>query len=41
MAKELAKSNGAAVVFVHGYNTNFAEALYRQAQLGEDFQMPS
>jgi esterase/lipase superfamily enzyme len=40
MAKELAKSNGAAVVFVHGYNTNFAEALYRQAQLGEDFQMP-
>ena len=26
-----------AVVFVHGYNTNFAEGLYRQAQISYDF----
>ncbi len=25
-----------AIVFVHGYNTNFAEAVYRLAQLGHD-----
>lgn len=27
-----------AVVFVHGFNTNFAEGLYRQAQLAHDFR---
>ena len=26
-----------AVIFVHGYNSTFAEGLYRQAQLGHDF----
>ncbi|MGS4946512.1 alpha/beta hydrolase [Meridianimarinicoccus sp. RP-17] len=26
-----------ALVFVHGYNTNFAEGLYRQAQISHDF----
>ena len=26
-----------AFVFVHGFNTNFAEALYRQAQMRHDF----
>jgi len=26
-----------AVVFVHGFNTNFAEGLYRSAQLAHDF----
>ena len=26
-----------AVVFVHGYNTTFAEGLYRQAQISHDF----
>ena len=25
-------------VFVHGFNTNFAEGLYRQAQMSHDFQ---
>lgn len=25
------------VLFIHGYNTNFAEGLYRQAQLASDF----
>lgn len=29
-----------AVVFVHGFNTNFAEGLYRQAQMRHDFQSP-
>ena len=30
-----------AVVFVHGFNTNFAEGLYRQAQIGHDFRSRS
>jgi esterase/lipase superfamily enzyme len=29
-----------ATVFVHGYNTNFVEGLYRQAQLHHDFDEP-
>lgn len=29
-----------ALVFVHGFNTNFAEGLYRQAQMRHDFQSP-
>ncbi len=29
-----------AVVFVHGFNTNFAEGLYRQAQMMHDFGWP-
>lgn len=29
------------IVFVHGYNTNFAEGLYRQAQLAHDFALPA
>jgi len=28
-----------AVIFVHGFNTNFAEGLFRAAQLTHDFQM--
>ena len=28
------------VLFVHGYNTNFAEALYRLAQVAHDFDVP-
>lgn len=27
-------------VFVHGFNTNFAEGLFRQAQMRHDFQTP-
>jgi esterase/lipase superfamily enzyme len=27
-------------VFVHGFNTNFAEGIYRQAQMREDFRTP-
>jgi esterase/lipase superfamily enzyme len=29
-----------ATVFVHGFNTTFAEGLYRQAQMRQDFAMP-
>lgn len=29
-----------AFVFVHGFNTNFAEGLYRQAQMRHDFKTP-
>ena len=28
------------MVFVHGFNVNFAEGLYRQAQMSEDFASP-
>ena len=28
------------MVFVHGFNTNFAEGLYRQAQMRHDFKSP-
>lgn len=28
------------VVFVHGFNTNFAEGLYRHAQMSHDFRSP-
>lgn len=37
LRQELARNQSTAVVFVHGYNTNFAEGLYRFAQLGTDF----
>jgi esterase/lipase superfamily enzyme len=30
-------NDGTATVFVHGYNTNFAEGLYRHAQLQYDY----
>ncbi len=40
LAAELRRTGGEAVVFVHGYNTNFAEGLYRLAQLGQDFKVP-
>ena len=33
--------NDEAIVFVHGYNNTFAEGLYRQAQLAQDFGLPA
>ena len=36
----LAQQNGQAVVFVHGFNNDFSEGLYRTAQLGADFDLP-
>ncbi len=32
--------NREAVIFVHGFNTNFAEGLYRLAQLSHDLKLP-
>ena len=34
------RSQREALVFVHGFNTNFAEGLYRQAQMRHDFGSP-
>lgn len=36
----LRAQDGEAVVFVHGFNNNFAEGLYRSAQLATDFDLP-
>lgn len=36
----LPPANHEAVVFIHGYNTNFAEGLYRFAQMVHDFKFP-
>lgn len=38
--RHLRQNGGDAIVFVHGFNTNFAEGLYRMAQMGEDFETP-
>ena len=40
LRQAFARHGGEAIVFVHGYNTNFAEGLYRFAQLSEDFDLP-
>jgi esterase/lipase superfamily enzyme len=35
-----AKGGREAVIFVHGFNTNFSEGLYRIAQLAHDLDLP-
>lgn len=40
LARELRAQGGEAVIFVHGFNTTFAEGMYRMAQLGEDLALP-
>lgn len=40
LARELRAHGGEAVIFVHGFNTTFAEGMYRMAQLGEDLALP-
>jgi esterase/lipase superfamily enzyme len=37
---QLAVSGGEAVIFVHGYNNNFAEGVYRVAQFAHDLKLP-
>ena len=34
------KGQREVVIFVHGFNNNFAEGLYRMAQLSHDFELP-
>lgn len=36
----LAAEGGEAVIFVHGYNNNFSEGLYRVAQFAHDLKLP-
>jgi esterase/lipase superfamily enzyme len=40
LRKQLAASGGEAVIFVHGYNNNFAEGVYRVAQFAHDLKLP-
>lgn len=39
LKQQLALTGGEAVVFVHGFNNNFAEGLYRVAQLSHDLKL--
>lgn len=41
LRSELAKNGGEAVIFVHGFNMNFSEAMFRSAQVQHDFNLPS
>lgn len=38
--EKLPKDERVVFVFVHGYNTDFAEGIYRQAQVMHDFEVP-
>lgn len=40
LSESLAANGGEAVIFVHGYNTNFSEGLYRIAQFAHDLELP-
>lgn len=37
---QLVANGGEAVIFVHGYNNNFSEGLYRVAQFAHDLKLP-
>lgn len=39
LSGELAASGGEAVIFIHGYNNNFSEGVYRIAQLAHDLEL--
>jgi esterase/lipase superfamily enzyme len=40
LRRQLQASGGEAVIFVHGFNNNFAEGLYRVAQFSHDLNLP-
>lgn len=40
LSTALKARGGEAVVFVHGYNNNFSEGLYRVAQFAHDLELP-
>lgn len=40
LREQLAANGGEAVIFVHGYNNNFAEGVYRVAQFAHDLKLP-
>ena len=40
LKRDLAAHGNEAVIFVHGYNNNFSEGLYRVAQFAHDLDLP-
>ena len=40
LKRQLVATDGEAVIFIHGYNTNFAEGTYRVAQFAHDLKLP-
>ncbi len=40
LRRDLAQHGNEAVIFVHGYNNNFSEGLYRVAQFANDLELP-
>ncbi len=40
LRRDLGKHGNEAVIFVHGYNNNFSEGLYRVAQFAHDLELP-
>lgn len=40
LRQALQRNGGEAVVFVHGFNTTYAEGVYRIAQLSHDLELP-
>ena len=40
LKRQLAVNGNEAVIFVHGYNNNFSEGLYRIAQFSHDLELP-
>lgn len=40
LKRDLAAHGNEAVIFVHGYNNNFSEGLYRVAQFAHDLELP-
>ena len=40
LSKSIDVNGDEAVIFVHGYNNNFAEGLYRVAQFAHDLELP-
>ena len=41
LSRDLRQKDGNAVVFLHGFNNNFAEGLYRNVQIAHDLDIPS
>lgn len=40
LKRQLAANGNEAVIFIHGYNNNFSEGLYRIAQFTHDLELP-
>ena len=40
LRKQVAATGGEVVIFVHGYNNNFSEGVYRVAQFAHDLKLP-